>query len=91
MFHEKLTEFDGGFCHPVEVTYLPDGRITPIQTGPMTGMVGGITLRQHYAGLALAALIQGYATAYGSPTNAPDEVVREAISYADLLIGGLSR
>lgn len=48
-----------------------------------------MTLRQHYAGIALAALIQGYATAYGSPTNAPDEVVHEAICYADLLIAGL--
>lgn len=49
----------------------------------------GMTRREHYAGLAMAALIQGYATAYGSPTNAPDEVVREAISYADSLIAGL--
>lgn len=89
MSHEKLKEIDGGFVHPVEVTHLPDGRITPIQTGPMTGMVGGITLRQHYAGLALAALIQGYATAYGSPTSAPDEIVKEAVSYADSLIAAL--
>lgn len=49
----------------------------------------GMTRREHYAGLAMAALIQGYATAYGSPTNAPDEIVKEAVSYADSLIAAL--
>ncbi len=46
----------------------------------------GMTLRDWFAGQALGGLIQGYATAYGSPTSAPDEVVREAFNYADAMI-----
>lgn len=49
------------------------------------------SLRDRFAGHALAGLIQGYAIAYGSPTNAPDEVVREAFSYADAMLAALSK
>lgn len=46
----------------------------------------GMTLRDWFAGHALAGLIQGYSTAYGSPTSAPDEVVVEAYGYADAML-----
>jgi len=50
----------------------------------------GMSLRDWFAGQALAGLIQGYAIAYGSPTNAPDEVVREAFNYADAMLAARS-
>jgi hypothetical protein len=76
---------DTGPASPLILPKKLDGRGNVIENDVFTGL----TKREHYASQALAALIQGYAIAYGSPTNAPDEVVREAISYADLLIAGL--
>ncbi|PYE89646.1 hypothetical protein [Phyllobacterium leguminum] len=53
----------------------------------------GMSLRDWYAGQAIIGLIQGYAIAYGSPTNAMDEMAREAFSLADIMLlardGGL--
>jgi hypothetical protein len=45
-----------------------------------------MTLRDYFAGQALTGLIQGYAVAYGSPTNAPDEIVSEAYAFADIML-----
>lgn len=50
----------------------------------------GMSRRDWFAGQALAGLIQGYAVAYGSPTNAVDEVVREAFGYADAMLAARS-
>jgi len=74
----KATIDDGGSAFPCE-----GGVDSGLHANP------GMSIRDHYAGLAMAALIQGYATAYGSPTNAPDEIVKEAVSYADALIAAL--
>jgi hypothetical protein len=51
----------------------------------------GMTLRDYFAGQALAGLIQGYAVAYGSPTNAPDEIVSEAYAFADIMLNERSK
>lgn len=42
---------------------------------------GGMTLRQHYAGLALQGLLSNPDHRYG-----PDEAAREALTYADSMI-----
>ena len=68
---------DGGPAFP----NVPDGA-----GGKFYDWDRGMTLRDWFAGQALIGLIQGYATAYGSPTSAPDEVVNEAFSYADAMI-----
>lgn len=49
----------------------------------------GMTKRELIAMHALAGMITGYAIAYGSPTNAPDEVAREAVGMADALLAAL--
>jgi len=46
----------------------------------------GMTLRDWFAGQALPGLIQGYATAYGSPTSALQQMVDEAFLMADYMI-----
>jgi hypothetical protein len=46
----------------------------------------GMSLRDWFAGQALGGLILGYTHAYGSPTSATDEIVKEAYRYADAMI-----
>lgn len=67
------------------------GSAFPIEGGVDSGLHAdpGMRLREYYAGQAMIGLIQGYAVAYGSPTNAIDEVANEAVSYADALIAAL--
>lgn len=46
----------------------------------------GMSLRDWFAGQALVGLIPAYQAAYGLPTAACMEVVREAYGYADIMI-----
>lgn len=75
--------------------FHPEMRIHVENDGTPSGWIGeeGITLREHYAGLAMAASIQGAATAIaagGIPvSDKPCDVARAATEYADALIAAL--
>lgn len=49
---------------------------------------GQLTLREHYAGLALQGILANCAAEQTSPSA---EIVSEAVKYADLLIEELSK
>jgi hypothetical protein len=40
---------DGGPAFPVEVQTMPDGTISPVQTGHMTGWACGVSVRDWFA------------------------------------------
>lgn len=42
--------------------------------------------RTEVASAILSGMVQAYTVAYGSPTNKPDEMIKESISLADGLI-----
>ena len=84
MMTDMTKPYDGGPAFPQTRQQWQDS-----QTGGRFVAVdytGGMTLRDWFAGQALAGLIQGYTVAYGSPTSRPQEVVREAYNYADAML-----
>lgn len=65
---------DGGSAYPLHPGILPEWK-------GQTGM----SLRQHYAGLALSGLLPAYATAYGNIIQI-SEIASEAVKIADELL-----
>ncbi len=52
--------------------------------------INGMTLRQHYAGLAMQALASA-ADEGGQWATLPDETAKQAVAYADALIAELEK
>jgi hypothetical protein len=72
---------------PVEVNYLSDGNIVGMQTGNTTGWVTGLTIRQHYAGLAM----QGLCVSNSGVSEMANTCAEAAVKYADALIAQLNK
>jgi hypothetical protein len=60
-----------------------------IWEGHSHGDNADMTLRQHYAGIAMQGLIQAYATRGDSPTCLMSEICRESVSAAEELLYAL--
>jgi len=48
---------DGGPFHPCEVMWRADGSVDGVQTQNHAGIHTGASLRDHFAGLAMAAML----------------------------------
>ena len=70
-----MTNTTGGAAFPQSTTI-----------GSVSETVGGMTLRDWFAGQALAGLLVGYITQYGAPMNTHDEVFSLAYKAADAMI-----
>ena len=70
---------DGGPAFPVECSMHPDGRLVGTQTSPVSGWETGMSLRDYFAGQALAGLLT-------HAMRTPAEASREAYQLADAML-----
>lgn len=80
---------DGGPFHPCECECLADGEIYGVQTGHSKFMHTGASLRDHFAGLAMAAHI-GLGI-YAEGLLMPHEVCTHAYEMADAMLAARER
>jgi len=70
---------DGGPFHPCEVRLTDAGELLGAQTGNAQGIHTGASLRDHFAGLAMAAIIHDTQLGF-------DAICAEAYQYADAML-----
>ena len=74
--------------YPVECTLTDSGELMGVQTGNRQAFHTGITLRQHYAGIALQGILAN--RVYDPPRrNKLDKMAEDAVAAADALIAAL--
>jgi hypothetical protein len=75
---------------PVEVTLQSDGTMAGSQTSNFSGFSIGLTIRQHYAGLAMQGLLAGHEGPERPWEGTPEALAIRAVEIADALIAALN-
>lgn len=81
-----MSKQDGGPAFPVLVQDDAGGGVIGLQTGPISGWVTGMTLRDYFAAKAMAAIVSTVAGADEEHDLSEAEVAQYAYELADEML-----